>query len=643
MIITNNRKILPQSSDPALFLATFFALLTISHGFLTLCNMDPTGRICTLKNIREESVLLENFKGAKTLIITQAQTTNIPQKIINRFPPLDKLDLSKNSFTELNFDDIENTLTTLAVLDVSSNNITTLKSNVFAKTTNLKELYLSRNQISTLASTVFFSLSKLVTLDISHNQIKTIVQDNTFGLLRNLRYIYLNHNGITRLRTSFANVTSLVELDVSHNDLKDWSLTFASGSTVKLNLAYCGLKNAYSSAADKEELDLEGNMIEAMKITGRVTRLRANNNTIRQVEIDPSIRLEALELANNFILDISNITQNENLQVLDLSGNRLKNSIKGDIFSDLTALTYLSLRRTETVMSPELFEKNSRLMFLDLAENRLGNFDLRHLKAQTNLEILRLDSNEMAELLGYQDIKEILPELNTISLSNNMFSCSYLNELLVSLKANQIDVTVPMSQLEYIFPNIRGIKCIKDASNVTEQMVSLDNIINMQDEGFKEDIRNKMRAIQEDLSNQKQSLNSHDQQLQEASKKIKENINDLITKTASQLEKLASGSDQNMEVMGKLRELQLKLESLNSATDQKLEKISGSLDSPKVDKLVTDTQGDIEGLKSNAKASLIVSIILFLAVVGVLGFLLKEKFTRRLINSRSYSEQQLTL
>lgn len=590
-----------------------------------------------------DSILLDNFKGTKTLILAQAQTSKIPQTVIDRFQPLDKLDLSKNSFTELLFDSITNTLTNLAILDASSNNITTLTANVFAKTTNLKELYLSRNQIGSLPSTVFFQLPKLTLLDLSHNQIKAIAQDNMFGFLRQLRFIYLNHNGITKLRTSFGNVTNLVEFDGSHNDLRDWSLTFASGSTVKLNLAYCGLKNSYSSAADKEELDLEGNQIEIMKITGKVTRLRANNNIIRQVEIDPSIQLEALELANNFITDITNITKVDNLQVLDLSGNKLKANIKGDIFSELTALTYLSLRDTGAVITPELLEKNTRLMYLDISSNRIGSFDLKFLKFLTNLEILRLDSNEMAELIGYEDAKEFLPELATIGLSNNMFSCSYLQKLIKALQTALVEVSIPMSALESIYPNIKGIKCIKDMANLTDQLVSVDNIINMQDEGFKDDIRTKLRAIQDDIMNQKQALSGHDQQLQDVSGKITDGIKDVLANTNSKFSDLSNNAGKNEEVFNKLKELQANLDRINKETGDKLEKISGNLDSPKMDQMVMDTHGDIDGLKSTTVTTVVVSLLLLLAVVAVLAMLLKEKYKTRFMSQRSYSEQQLTL
>lgn len=69
-----------------------------------------------------------------------------------------------------------------------------------------------------------------------------------------------------------------------------------------------------------------------------VKRIKANNNKIREVKI---------EMSNNFITDIWDMTRLHSLVVLHLSANPLKNSIKGDILSHLASLTHLSLMNTK--------------------------------------------------------------------------------------------------------------------------------------------------------------------------------------------------------------------------------------------------------------------------------------------------------
>lgn len=225
------------------------------------------------------------------------------------------------------------------------------------------------------------------------------------------------------------------------------------------------------------ELDLNNNTIEWLKITGAVTRVRANNNNITSLEIDPLSKIETLQLGNNKITDISNITNLETLQVLDLSGNDLKSSINTETFSNLTALTHLNLRNTGLTMPQSFSWANNQLMILDLSMNNLGNFDVHNLEYLTNLEFLGLDSNNMSELNRFEDIKDVLPQLRHIGLSNNTFSCSYLESLIKTLAEDGVEPLMAVSDLEYVLPNVKGIKCIKDEDQVTTgQIVSMDNI-----------------------------------------------------------------------------------------------------------------------------------------------------------------------
>lgn len=611
---------------------------------LPMCEMDPKGRTCTINFVKFDAIILaEPPTFQQQLIFKNALITRMPVKIISQFTNLQKLDLSGNSFTELVFTTVSDTL---KILDMSKNNITELDSNVFAKTTKLQEVYLSRNNISVLPSTVFFPLTSLTLVDISHNQIKTINADNLFGFARNLKFIYLNNNFLTKLRTSFANVSNLVEVDASHNNLLDWSLTFAGGSSVKLNLAYCGLKNAYSSAADKEELNLEGNAIEVMKITGRVVRLRANNNVIRQVDINPEIQLEALEMANNFITDISNITKVSKLQVLDVSGNRLRSSIKDDVFAELPELTYLSLRNTDlTSITETLFMRNTRLVYLDLGGNRMGNFDIRLLRYLSNLEILKLDSIEMAELVGFEDIKEYLPELSSIQIDNNMFSCSYLAKLISTLKGLSVDVSVSLNNLEYMFPNVRGIKCINDGGNTTSQLVSLENVINTKDDSYKDLVKQQLRSIADGLSDQKRTINSQGAALQDASSMFGKAM-ELQNNTGIKINKILENLQQNSELLDKVSDVQGKVDLLQKFTNDRLDKIVGSMnDNPVQDKLISDTRDDFESLQSKMTMNTILIGLGLICLCVVLGVVLKDKLNARLeaARGRSYSQQNLVL
>lgn len=454
-------------------------LVPLIHSSLA-CNFDSTGKVCTLQGIDEDVPVTHNIAEVSTLSFEDTKISMIPQKIIDSFPSLEELDLSHNSFTELNFVDITDTLTNLTTLNANTNNISTLAEDVFHKTPKLRVLYLARNQIQSLPATVFSGLSSLEQLDLSYNEIRTIDQEQIFGNLANLHWIHLSYNGMMTLKVDMSNSTNLLVFDARKNELSsgsDTHLVFASESIV-ISMAYCNMESYHhEDNLTVHELDLNNNTIEWLKITGAVTRVRANNNNITSLEIDPLSKIETLQLGNNKITDISNITNLETLQVLDLSGNDLKSSINTETFSNLTALTHLNLRNTGLTMPQSFSWANNQLMILDLSMNNLGNFDVHNLEYLTNLEFLGLDSNNMSELNRFEDIKDVLPQLRHIGLSNNTFSCSYLETLIKTLAEDGVEPLMAVSDLEYVLPNVKGIKCIKDEDEVTtDQIVSMDNI-----------------------------------------------------------------------------------------------------------------------------------------------------------------------
>lgn len=340
-----------------------------------------TGPICTLNNVQANVFLSNNLTGVTTLVMKNTKLSKIPLKIIASFPPLDKLDLSENTFTELSLPEIPNTVNYLTVLDVSRNSLATLTPSVFTHTPNLKELDLSRNQIQSVGSTNFSIMPDLTLIDLSHNKINVIEYSSRFTLdnLPNLRFLYLNHNGMQKFYLELRGSPNIELLDASYNNFNfdSWWFNFPKSTEVHLNVAFSGVTTIRSQK----------------DIYGCVKRLKANNNLIQDLKIEPGMQLEELELSSNKISDIRSLTRLHNLRVLDLSENPLQNSLKGDIFVNLTALTHLSLKNTRTTIKKDLLEMNTNLKFLDLSNNQIGNFDLHTLKNLTNLEILRLDSN----------------------------------------------------------------------------------------------------------------------------------------------------------------------------------------------------------------------------------------------------------
>lgn len=481
----------------------------------------------------------------------------------------------------------------------------------------------------------------LTLIDLSHNKINVIEYSSRFTLdnLPNLRFLYLNHNGMQKFYLELLGSPNIELLDASYNNFNfdSWWFNFPKSTEVHLNVAFSGVTTIRSQK----------------DIYGCVKRLKANNNLIRDLKIEPGMQLEELELSSNKISDIRSLTRLHNLRVFDLSENPLQNSLKGDIFVNLTALTHLSLKNTRTTIKKDLLEMNTNLKFLDLSNNQIGNFDLHTLKNLTNLEILRLDSNGMEQLIGYEDVKMILPQLNSIGLSHNNFSCSYLQSLVKVLQNAKVELSTPASNLEWILLNFPGIKCVSDGANITESLFSMDYNILQQEVEFKEDLKNKTTSI-------RVGMEKHEQQINDLFKRINY-TEDELTITQSQLEnaltnvkdKLLSMADsiniqeetlnnKTLSIQGDQNKQEQQLQNELNSKAEEIQNVFKNLTQQLVslenitkcqEEIIRSVQDDVHN------GIVVISAILTLITGSVLVILLRAKCKRRIDKDSVFLDQ----
>ncbi|XP_028653491.2 trophoblast glycoprotein b [Erpetoichthys calabaricus] len=172
--------------------------------------------------------------------------TDVPKDI----PPSVKiLFVTGNFIQELRSNSFPEPLDQLVNLNFSSNRITSIDPQVFAKMPNLKVLDLSHNQILTFSPEAFGannsvrelnlssamanssvmpdlyallqngSLANLVSLDLSDNQLSFLPGD-TFSGLVNLKSLDLRNNSLVSLRKDTFRNLSLHQLDLRSNALK---------------------------------------------------------------------------------------------------------------------------------------------------------------------------------------------------------------------------------------------------------------------------------------------------------------------------------------------------------------------------------------------------------------------------------------
>lgn len=415
--------------------------------------------MCTLTVPSLNVAIANSFEEVRTLNLVQVPFPDIPQRIIELFPPLEKLDLSSNKFTALKFDDIHsNTLSNVSTLIANHNNITAIYSTTFAKTPLLRYLSLQHNQIQYISGSAFHALPELRGLYLLHNHLKSITHNNIFGLNTKLNYLFLNNNHLMDVHTSFQNLSWLT-VHLSHNPIESMELNFGNKLDVFLNVAYCGLKK-YTITGREVVLNLNGNQLEELRVTkgSRLEQLRLSHNRIHNLDIDPRVPLEVLELANNSIQDIGPLLKIVTLRSLDVSQNPLPPRLPSGAFTGLNRLSNLSLRRTGVKIIDEYWNEGHPLTVLDLSENNYGEFDLSLLWRLNNLKSLLLHSNRL-KTINRMDMVWDMTELRKIGLSNNSFSCGYLAELVDKFRSHRVELIVPVELKEFQAGNVNGVQC----------------------------------------------------------------------------------------------------------------------------------------------------------------------------------------
>lgn len=115
-----------------------------------------------------------------------------------------------------------------------------------------------------------------------------------------------------------------------------------------------------------------------------------------------------------------------------------------------------------------VFANLTKLKELYLSGNRLKRFSPELIESCPNLQVLRLDSNDLLNLNDTK-IMEYAPKLKKIALSNNQIRCKRVNDMIGTFKADLIDkkyVEQTIESTDRIPPttSVESILCLDDIS-----------------------------------------------------------------------------------------------------------------------------------------------------------------------------------
>lgn len=398
--------------------------------------------------------IFEYFPNIKTVYAWNIKLQNVTKEAFRNSKELRVLDLSKNHIGSL--DEYAFYLARqLIELDLNQNMIQSIHVNAFSGLELLKILNLDNNRIQLLPANSFASLTQLRMIRLSHNSIKMIPVE-LFGQNIRLQELYLNDNAIEWMfgELTFRHLPNVNQFDLHNNP--------------NANPGCCVI-NAQS-------IDIRNTNSKGCYVGSRTKQILANNNQITFIDSSDAIlrNLEHVELANNRLYKMNNLTRFDKMIYLDLMNNTI-NDIDLRSFANMHRLEMLNLRNSGlSKIYYGMFSNKTKLKFLDISYNSLQHIDFRMFLTMKSLTKLHLDGNNLNKI-DAAEIRKIFPSLSKISISENDWSCHSLASIIKYLESNGIELDSIDSTKNK--ENINGIPCatIVDTDTSTEIEVILNS------------------------------------------------------------------------------------------------------------------------------------------------------------------------
>ena len=308
------------------------------------------------------------------------QLTEVPE-VLSKY-----LNLSYNSFTQLNLSDLSSYKNVLESVDLSHNNITALTNNysiedLARRTSSLKTLNLSHNQLTSLHEGLTAGFQSLQSLDLSHNTLSSL-PSSLFNNKYSLSQLNLSYNRLYHFSSSCPSTLSSINL--SHNCLGNFPQLLFSPTLLSIDLSYNQLKNNLSISPylqNLSSLNLSHNHLTRLPeqiraLTSLVNlNLNATHLTEFPVEVVYLTRLGRLTLNENQLSGLhDSIIRLTNLTQLDLKDNKFTRFPEEILY--MSSIYHLVLAQNQIESLPCEATQLTRLNHLDMRNNPLKRLPL---------------------------------------------------------------------------------------------------------------------------------------------------------------------------------------------------------------------------------------------------------------------------
>lgn len=367
----------------------------------------------------------------------------VPSRAFADLRKLRRINLSNNKITEIAADAFSG-LTSLNSLVVYGNKIRDLPAGLFKGLSSLQLLLLNANEIKCVRVDAFQDLSSLNLLSLYDNKIQSLA-NGTFTPLKNIKNLHLARNPF------------ICDCNMQ------WLTEYLHQNPIETSIARCEapgrMKRKKIATARVEKFKCKGSEFHRTKNAGQCeidlecprqcvcqgTVVDCSNRHLTQIPQDLPIYTTKLQLQNNQIekLEANGLfSKLENLQVLDLSSNRLQ-EIEEGTFNGARKLidVNLSSNRIGKLLGKSLRGLET-VRTLAIEKNRITCLSNTTLNAMTELRQLSLYSNEIRCISeGAFDKQNFLTILN---LESNPFNCNcHMGWLSSWLKKSKVSAGEP--------------------------------------------------------------------------------------------------------------------------------------------------------------------------------------------------------
>jgi Leucine-rich repeat (LRR) protein len=408
-----------------LFLVCFvFTSITIATDAKVTCSYELNffDYACHLKNqviiSRNDTLEIEgvHINGYSDQNVTALRTQNsivkiFPSQFALKFKNLKGIFLQNVSFETLiePFENCQN----INIITFSGNPIKLIPFGVFSNCTNLESLNFIDTEINQINENAFESLKFLKTLTLKNSKISNLGQ-NIFKNLAKLEVLSLSGNIIEDLPGNiFWPLTELLTLNVDSNNISEIKADYFKKN---MKLTSLNLDDNYLNFLDETEsstifedlrslktLTLKNNMfsrLPAFKGLENLEKLDLSSNKLRQTRphsYEVLTNLQELILNNNqIVLDYGFLMFSKNLMRLSLENNQITN-INDRAFDGLSSLKTLNLAFNNlTRLEAKTFKGLNKLTELDLSYNEIVKVDREIFKNFQNLFKLNMKGNQCA-------------------------------------------------------------------------------------------------------------------------------------------------------------------------------------------------------------------------------------------------------